>query len=114
MTIAEGMDSIFEIVSLAIMSHKLGHNVLIACIVTHLLIELTHVFLAGPFDALYTICSHAAGAENYHLAGQYIQIAAVLYLLVGVPMLGVWYIWIGDVARLMGFGEEIVQITLIL
>lgn len=111
MTLSEAIGAVYEVMSVAIVSNYLGNDSLIAYIITDLLIGLTDTFLAGPADALNTVCSHAVGAENYKLAGQYVQIAAVLYLLLGVPMLGVWYIWIGDVARLMGFPEDVVAIT---
>ena len=111
MTLSAAIDGVYEAMSVAIVSNYLGNDSLIAYIITDLLIGLTDTFLAGPADALNTVCSHAVGAENYKLAGQYVQIAAVLYLLLGVPMLGVWYVWIGDVARLMGFPEDVVLLT---
>ena len=54
---------------------------------------------------IFQLCSHAIGAGNYHLAGQYVQISAALYLLLGVPALGVWFIWIGDIVRLMNLND---------
>ncbi len=111
LTASAGIDAIFEMLSVIIVSNKLGNDALIAYVIADLLIGLTDTFLAGPADALNTVCSHAVGAENYKLAGQYVQIAALLYLIVGVPMLGVWYFWIGDVVLLMGFEEEIANTT---
>jgi Na+-driven multidrug efflux pump len=101
MTLAAGIVALFEAFSVGIVANYLGTDVLIAYVVTELLIGLTDTFLAGPSDALHTVCAHAIGGENYTLAGQYVQIAAALYLLLGIPTLGVWYFWIGDIVRLM-------------
>lgn len=102
MTLSSGIDALFDVIGSALVANYLGTNALIAYIITDLLIGLTDVFLGGPADALNTLCAHAVGAENNHLAGQYVQISAVLYLFLGIPALGVWWVWIGDVVKLMG------------
>lgn len=102
LTLSSGLGAFFEVLSVSIIANYLGTNTLTAYVVTDLLIGLTDTFLTGPADALNTLCSHAIGAENYNLAGQYVQIAAILYLIVGVPALGFWYVWIGDIVSLMG------------
>jgi hypothetical protein len=101
MTLEASINALFELISAGIIANYLGTDALTAYVVTGLLIGLTDTFLTGPSGALHTVCGHAIGGGNYTLAGQYVQIAAVLYLLLGVPTLGVWYFWIGDVVRLM-------------
>jgi MATE family multidrug resistance protein len=110
MTLSGLIDALFEAMSVAIVANYLGTQALTAYVVSALLIGLTDTFMAGPSDALNTVCAHAIGAENYTLAGQYVQIAAVLYLLMGVPLLGVWYVWMGDAMLLMGLSQKVATI----
>ena len=102
LTLSSGLEAFCEVLSVSIIANYLGTNTLTAYVVTDLLIGLTDTFLTGPADALNILCSHAIGAENYNLAGQYVQIAAVLYLIIGVPALGFWYFFIGKIVSLMG------------
>jgi MATE family multidrug resistance protein len=111
MTLSEVIDALLEAVSVAIIANYLGTEALTAYVLSELLIGLSDEFISGPSEALNTLCAHAIGAENYILAGQYVQIAAVIYLIMGIPSLAVWYIWIGDVVLLMGLSDKVALIT---
>ncbi len=110
MTLSAAIGALFEAISVAVVANYLGTSELTAFVVARLMIGLTDTFMAGPSDALNTVCAHAIGAGNDTLAGQYVQIAAALYLIMGVPLLGVWYVWIADVARLMGLSDQVVGV----
>jgi len=109
LTIAAVVESLCEAVAVALISNYLGVMALTAYIVTNLLIGLSDVFINGVSSALNTVCSHAIGADNYYLAGQYVQIALVIYCLLSIPIMGVWWFVMGDCLRLFGLNEEIVN-----
>lgn len=103
--------TLFDTFTVIIISHYRGTDVLTAYVLVELLIGITDNFIQGVSSCLETLCSHAIGNDNWHLAGQYIQIATVFYLLVGVPMLGMWRFIIGDIVQLMGMNENVTRLT---
>lgn len=109
-TLASMIGSFFEAVAVALVSNYLGVNALSAYVVTNLLVGLSDVFINGISDSLNTVCSHAIGAENYKLAGQYVQIAMTVYCVLGIPVMGVWWFIMEDCLRLFGLNEEVVAI----
>ena len=98
----------FGAVTLAIVSHYLGVDALSAFVIVNLLIGMTDTFVGGVADSLNTVCSHAIGAENYSLAGQYVQIAMVLYILCSVPIVACWWFLMDDCIRLFGMDAHVV------
>ena len=100
-------ESIFDTVTVIIISKYKGPDYLTAYVVVQLLIGITDNFIHGVSSCLSTLCSHAIGNQNFYLAGQYIQIASIFYLLCGIPMLGVWRFIIGDVVELMGMSANV-------
>jgi len=88
----------------------LGVQSLSAIVLTHLLIGLTDTFIKGVSETLETLCPHAIGTENYNLAGQYAQIAVVIYILVSLPVAAAWWFLMDDAIRLFGMDEEVVTI----
>ena len=45
---------------------------------------MTFQSIRGFTDAQSTLCSHAIGAENYHLTGQYVQLSVIAFLFCGI------------------------------
>lgn len=109
-TLASVIGSFFDAVAVALVSNYLGVHALSAYVVTNLLVGLSDVFINGVSASLNTVCSHAIGAENYNLAGQYVQIAMTVYCALGVPIMGVWWFVMEDCLRLFGLNEEVVAI----
>jgi Na+-driven multidrug efflux pump len=110
LTLAAAVESLCEAIAVALISRYLGVNALTAYVVTNLLVGLSDVFINGVSDALNTVCSHAVGAENYFLAGQYVQIAMIFYIVFAIPIMGVWWFIMEDCLRLFGLNEEVVRI----
>jgi len=110
LALSEVSEAIFEAVTVALISRNLGVNALTAYVVTNLLIGLSDTFINGVGDALNTVCSHAIGCENYKLAGQYVQIAMVLYFICAVPLFGMWWFMIDECLRLFGVNERVISI----
>ena len=109
-TLASVIASFFEAMIVALVSNYLGVQALSAYVVTNLLVGLSDVFINGVSDSLNTVCSHAIGAENYNLAGQYVQIAMVVYCVLSIPVMGVWWFVMEDCLRLFALNEEVVAI----
>lgn len=110
LTVSEVAEAIFEAVSVALISRYLGVNALSAYVITNLLIGLSDTFINGVGDALNTVCSHAIGCENYKLAGQYVQIAMIIYIACAVPLFGMWWFIMDMCLRLFGVNEYVVSI----
>ena len=107
-TVAAVAEAFFDAVTLAVVSNYLGVDALSAFVIVNLLIGITDTFIKGVADALNTVCSHAIGAENYALAGQYVQIAMVLYILCSVPIVVCWWFLMDDCIRLFGMDAHVV------
>ena len=109
MTISEVMDTVFENVQLALIGRNISTDAVAAYAIAGLFIELTDTFIKGIPDAENTVCSHAIGCKNFYLAGQYVQIAAVLYVLLSIPLFGVWYFVMDDAIMWLGLSERIAK-----
>jgi MATE family multidrug resistance protein len=66
--------------------------------------------MGGWHDAVTTLVSMAYGAENYELAGQYLQTACIMYIVCEIPMGLIWYLTMDKILLLMGFGVSVVQL----
>lgn len=95
-TISTVSEAGFDAIILALVSKYLCVEALSAAIVLHLLIRLTDAFAKGIADALGTLCPHAIGIENYNLAGEYIQIAMVMYIIFSLPISVLWCFFMDD------------------
>jgi len=104
--------AIFSTITVALVAQYLGTNDLTAYVVNDLLVGLSDTFITGVQQSLNTVCSHAVGMDDFKLAGQYVQISSVLYILFATPFLGMWCFVIDDVVLWMGLGEEVAAISL--
>jgi len=109
-TVAALSYALFDAVALALISNYLGVDELSAYILVNLLIGLTDQFIKGIANSLNVVCSHAIGADNYYLAGQYVQIAMILYILCALPILACWWFFTSDVIHLFGMNENVITI----
>lgn len=109
-TFSGAIESVFDAIAVALISKYLGINALSAYVVTNLLIGLSETLVGGVSASLETLCAHAIGCNNFFLAGQYVQIASVTYILVSIPFLGVWWFIMGDCIRLFRMNEQVVEI----
>jgi len=94
-------------VSLMLVSHWIGTRPVVAYALVHLLTDLTHGILHAPIDACSTLCAHAVGAGNAVLAGQYVQLAIVLYLMLNVPLTVFWWHHMRDVIVWLHWGDAV-------
>eukprot|EP00804_Cyclotella_cryptica_P030953 CCRYP_018812-RC/>CCRYP_018812-RC protein AED:0.04 eAED:0.04 QI:429/1/0.75/1/1/1/8/954/926 len=83
-TVTSILSKIFEGINIALISWRLGTESLAAYAVADYIVELTFQSLRGFTDAQSTLCSHAIGAGNYHLTGQYVQLSVIAFVFFGI------------------------------
>ena len=110
-TLSELVDEVSEIVVLGIISLQLGTDALSAYAVFETLMEITTEFSGGVVDAMTTLASQAYGAGNNVLAGQYVQLCSVTYVLFQIPFILMWSFATFDIMIWMGFNEDVAQMS---
>mmetsp|Transcript_4862 Transcript_4862/g.9626 ORF Transcript_4862/g.9626 Transcript_4862/m.9626 type:complete len:530 (-) Transcript_4862:833-2422(-) len=107
--------AIFEIVDAVIISRFLGLDAFAAFVLVEALIEISDCLFMGVVDTINTVCAHAVGTENYFLAGQYVQIACFLYVLMSIPATITWYLctepfvlWLTDEPHIAAMALDLV------
>ena len=110
-TLSELVDEVSEIVVLGIISLQLGTDALSAYAVFETLMEITTEFSGGVVDAMTTLASQAYGAGNNALAGQYVQLCSVTYVLFQIPFILMWSFATFDIMIWMGFDENVAQMA---
>mmetsp|Transcript_3605 Transcript_3605/g.8012 ORF Transcript_3605/g.8012 Transcript_3605/m.8012 type:complete len:341 (+) Transcript_3605:674-1696(+) len=100
---------VVDIFMVAIIAQFLGTEAVAAYTIVDILLGLTGVFINGLLSTEATLCSHAVGAENYKLAGQYVQISAFLYTVGFIPHALFWSFYLDDAIRWFGFSEAVAK-----
>ena len=104
------LTGLLDIVRVAIVAQYLGTQAVAAYTLVDLLLGLSSEFFGGVIAAEGTLCSHAVGADNYKLAGQYVQISAIIYTLCLIPNIVFWLFLLDDAIRWFGFDTEVAEI----
>ena len=99
------------IIVLAMISRKLGYDVLSAYAVFGIVLEVASKFAGGIVDCQYVVVGHAYGADNKELAGQYVQLCAILHVLLMLPVVAFCNLVTFRVMTAMGFTEDIAQMS---
>jgi len=107
-TVYSVSEEVMSSICLALIGQFLGSKQLIAYVLVTSLVEMTDSFLYGCMDANTTLCAHAIGANNNFLAGQYVQLSILFYLIPGVPILLYWVFYVDEVILWLGWGDETV------
>ena len=114
-TIGAMADPFFRIVLVAIISHFIDTDSMVAYLIVILFIRLTTEEISGAIadtesntlqDALMQ-----GGDLAFFQAGQTIQLAIFVQLVVGIPVLLIWYFLMGDVANWLVDDENIADIA---
>jgi len=103
------VEAVLENVKLIVVGHYLGTDALVALAVADVLLGFSADFLMGIIDSHATLCSHALGAGNNHLAGQYIQLVVGLYTLCYIPFIVIWYFLVYDAMIWWDFTDEVAE-----
>ena len=99
-----------QTITVSLISQFVGTDAVVAFVIVELVLGLSHQFFGGIVSTEATLCSQAVGARNYKLAGQYVQICAVIYTFCMSPNIAVWSFFIDDVIILFGFDAKIAEI----
>ena len=94
----------------AIVSQFIGTDAVAAYTLVQLILGLTSEFLGGILACEATLCSHAVGAGNPRLAGQYVQICMLIFSILMIPNIILWTFFVEDVIILFGFDQELAQL----
>jgi len=111
-TLSEISEALFDSVTVAIISRYIGTDSLTAFVVVQLLIGMTDELVNGILAAEGTVCSHAIGGGMNYLAGQYVQIAMVIYILFNIPLMAMWVFSIDKVILFLGLSQNVARIGL--
>ncbi|KAL3777598.1 hypothetical protein ACHAW5_007488 [Stephanodiscus triporus] len=106
--IATSSSGLFKV---AIISHYVGTDALIAYAMVDGLLGISSSFNGGWVQAVNSVSSMACGAKNYQLSGKYVQIACIMYTLCEIPMGIVWIASMGRVVLFMEFDESVAVIA---
>jgi hypothetical protein len=101
------MDAIFEAIGIGIVGHYLGTDALIAYSVVDVIISISSELVGGVIDTEASLCSHAIGAGNNMLAGQYVQLAVIIYCVCQIPFIFLWSFGMERILLEMDFDEHI-------
>jgi Na+-driven multidrug efflux pump len=104
------VDNTSELIILAIISHTLGTDAMVAYAMTDGLVGITSSFMGGWHEAVTSLVSMACGAQNYDLAGQYVQIACISYVLCEIPVGCIWVATMSKILLLMGFDDSVAML----
>ncbi|KAL3785641.1 hypothetical protein ACHAW5_007642 [Stephanodiscus triporus] len=99
-----------ELIIVAIISHTLGTNAMIAYTITYGLVGITFSFMGGWHEAVSSLASMAHGAENHELAGKYVQTACISYVLCEIPMGVIWIATMSKILLLLGFDDSVAML----
>ena len=99
-----------ELIILAIISHTLGTDAMVAYAMTDGLVGITSSFMGGWHEAVTSLVSMACGAQNYDLTGQYVQIACISYVLCEIPVGCIWVATMSKILLLMGFDDSVAML----
>jgi hypothetical protein len=114
-TVGSMADPFFRIVMVAIISHSIGTEAMVAYLLVLLFIRLTTEEVSGAIaDAESNLIQDvlAQGGEvGCYQAGQVIQLAILIQLAIGVPVLVTWFFLMDDVILSLVGSPEIAEIA---
>ena len=100
----------FEAVNVAVIARFIGTGEVAAYVTVDMVVGLSSSLFCGFYEALATLCSQAIGAGNKTLAGQYVQISMVLFVICFSPFIVFWMIYMEQTLRWFGFDEYTVRV----
>jgi len=103
----EMFEAIMEVVFASIIGHLIGIDAITVYVVVDVFLGTTGEFLGGVIDAEASLLSHAIGAGNNYLAGQYVQLSAFLYTILMIPCVVFWYFTVEALMIWLGFSPAI-------
>lgn len=103
------LHGVVEAIHVALIGRFVGTRALTAYVSVELFVGVTTGVLQGFQEALTAVASQALGYGNRRLAGQYVQIATVMFVICFVPVFLFWLVFIEDALRWLGYDEKTVK-----
>ena len=100
-----------ELLTLALISHYLGTEAMLAYSMVYCILGITTSFLMGWVETIDSIVSMAYGAGNHELAGQYVQPLCLCYVFSVIPTLFFWEATLGRIMLLFGIDEAVANMA---
>mmetsp|Transcript_34574 Transcript_34574/g.79937 ORF Transcript_34574/g.79937 Transcript_34574/m.79937 type:complete len:460 (-) Transcript_34574:135-1514(-) len=75
---------------------------------------ITDSVLSGFPESVSTLAAQAEGSGNTYLAGQYVQIACLIYTILSIPFVIFWTFYMEHVVLLFGQSERVADMALLL
>jgi len=101
--------AIFDIIDTLIVAHFMGLNSLAAYTIVETYLGITDCFFCGIVETVSTLAAFAIGSEEYHLAGQYVQIAAIMYTVLSIPVIILFTMYTQDIVLFFGSPPHIAE-----
>lgn len=115
LTLGAISDPLFRTVTVAFIAHYVGSESMIAYVLVVLFVRLTSEELSGAIiDALSSFLQtalYSGEGDSTFVAGQYVQLAVLLQLILGIPLLLVWAFVMGDAVEWLVQSSEIATIA---
>jgi len=100
--------NVFELGELAVIGQLMANNdadVLGSFLAVDLILRLATMLLDGAIGSLKVLCSHAVGADNYVLAGKYVQLAILLHQAIFFPTMALFWNHMDNIVLFLSFDE---------
>ena len=103
--------NVLGLMEVAVIGRMLGTQSLAAFYSVSFIYTLSTMLMEGAHTSLLTLCSHAIGAKRYYLAGQMVQIAAVIYQVMLIPFAITFVYFLEDIVEWLGFDEQVADMA---
>ena len=105
------VEHIFGLMEVAVIGRMLGTQSLAAFYSVSFIYTLSTMLMEGAHTSLFTLCSHAIGAKRYYLAGQMVQLSAVIYQVMLIPFAITFVYFLEDIVEWLGFDEQVADMA---
>lgn len=104
------VEGLAEAVNVALVGRFVNTRAMAAYVGVDMLIGLSASFLSGFKDSLQVLLSQAIGARNKVLAGQYMQINMVFFIVLFSPIALFWIMYMESILEWFGYDDDIVKL----
>jgi hypothetical protein len=104
------IEGLSEAVNVALVGRFVSTRAMAAYVGVDMLIGLSASFLSGFKDSLQVLLSQAIGARNKVLAGQYMQINMIFFIVLFSPIALFWVVYMESILEWFGYDDDIVKL----
>jgi Na+-driven multidrug efflux pump len=112
LTLGAISNSIFYVITVAVVSHSIGTDSMAAFVLSSQLMEFSDELIGTIADAESSLCSHSLNVGNMYLTGQFVQLAISLHLIVFAAVMVFWLCCMDIVVEWLVVSSSIADIAL--